>query len=183
MRGLLPDLPSAHPLGELLPAIYRADPFTQDLCAALDEVMATVLTTLDNFPAYLDPDTVPVDMLPWLAQWVGVRLPAVLPGDHHRSTVRSAAERYARHGTRQAVQAALQALLVMPVDVLESGGAVWSADPDAALPGSPVSLCVVVVHPGPGQSVDLAEVDAALATLIPAHVAHRVDVEPPPAQT
>ena len=37
---------------------------------AVDAALAPVVSTLDSFSAYLDPATVPEDMLRWLASWV-----------------------------------------------------------------------------------------------------------------
>src|SRR4029450_10168806 len=52
MRGALDDLRSAHPLGATLPAVYREDPFTQQLCEAFDDVLSPVRSTVDKLPAY-----------------------------------------------------------------------------------------------------------------------------------
>ena len=52
MRGLVADLPSPHPMGRRLPAVYQEeDPFTMRLTEALDEVLAPIISTLDNLPA------------------------------------------------------------------------------------------------------------------------------------
>ena len=56
----------ALPLGAILPSMNREDPFAQQLCAGLDEVLAPVVMSLDAFPAYLDLATAPADMLRWL---------------------------------------------------------------------------------------------------------------------
>ena len=73
-RGHLPDLVSPHPLGERLPALYQEDSFTQRLLAAMDQVLAPVLGSLDSLDAYLDPSLAPEDFLHWLAGWLGFAL-------------------------------------------------------------------------------------------------------------
>ena len=77
MRGIVPGLASPHPIGGTLPGLYADDSFAQRLCEGLDELLAPVLATLDCLPAYLDPGTAPLDLLEWLAGWVGI---AVAPG-------------------------------------------------------------------------------------------------------
>ena len=77
MRGIVSGLASPHPIGGTLPGLYADDSFAQRLCEGLDELLAPVLATLDCLPAYLDPGTAPLDLLEWLAGWVGI---AVAPG-------------------------------------------------------------------------------------------------------
>ena len=55
MRGLVPGLASPHPLGPALPAIYQEDDFAQSFLTAFDDVLAPIFSTVDNFPACLDP--------------------------------------------------------------------------------------------------------------------------------
>ena len=71
MRGTIPGLGTPHPLGSGLPALYLEDDLAQRLLAALDEVLAPVLCTLDNLDHYLDPSLAPLDFVEWLAGWVG----------------------------------------------------------------------------------------------------------------
>ena len=63
-RGRSPALPSPHPLGPdaagALPGRARS---SRRFCDALDEVLAPVVSTLDNLPAYLDVATAPDDLL------------------------------------------------------------------------------------------------------------------------
>ena len=72
MRGMIPELLSPHPLTETLPSLLREDPFAESLCASFDELLAPAILSLDTFVPYLDPETTPDDMLPWLAQWLGL---------------------------------------------------------------------------------------------------------------
>ncbi|MGW2847530.1 hypothetical protein ACWC5G_21895, partial [Streptomyces sp. NPDC001274] len=65
-RAAVPGLPSRYPIGGLLPALYADDDLAQRFTAGLDTVLAPVLSTLDNLPAYFDPALAPADFLPWL---------------------------------------------------------------------------------------------------------------------
>lgn len=178
MRGTVPDLPSAHPLGETLPGLYRDDTFTQSLCAALDEVLAPVLSVLDNLPAYLDLAMAPEDLLPWLARWVGISMDAALPGPRQRELLRAAASLQGWQGTARGIELAVEALLGVDVEVLETGAASWSSDPRAALPGTPGAQVLVRVNAPPGAAIDPELVETVVAAVVPAHVAHRVEVRP-----
>lgn len=177
MRGRVADLPSPHPLGETLPGLYRDDPFTQDLCAALDEVLAPVLCVLDNAPSYLDLAMAPEDFLPWLACWVGMAMDSALPGPRQRELLRAAASHQGWQGTARGIELAVEALLGVDVQVYESGGTAWSTDPSADLPGTPGAQVLVRVVAPPGTNIDADLVTVVVATVVPAHVAYRVDVQ------
>ncbi|HEY3002284.1 MAG TPA: phage tail protein [Kribbellaceae bacterium] len=175
MRGPL-EVRSAHPLGETLPAVYREDPFTQRFCDGLDAVLAPVLSTLDNLPAYLDLGTAPEDLLPWLAHWLGL---AVDPGHdpvRQRELLRSTSELHGWQGTRRGIELAVAALLGVRAQVVESGGASWSTDAADPLPGEATPAVVVRVFPEEGRQVDPDRLNALVASLKPAHVVHRVQI-------
>ncbi|NEC21477.1 phage tail protein, partial [Streptomyces parvus] len=86
-RAAVPGLPSRYPIGELLPALYADDDLAQRFTAGLDTVLAPVLSTLDNLPAYVDPALAPADFLPWLASWVGVEADPAWPVELRRAVV------------------------------------------------------------------------------------------------
>lgn len=176
MRGTVVDLPTPHPLGETLPGLYRDDPFTQALCSALDEVLAPVVSTLDNLLAYLDLATAPEDLLPWLSQWVGMAIDAQLPGSRQRELLRAAASLQGRQGTARGIELAVEALIGADVAVFESGAAAWSNDPRAGLPGRAGAEVLVRVTAPPGFTIDADLVAAVVASVMPAHVAHRVEI-------
>jgi phage tail-like protein len=178
MRGAVDRLPSPHPIGEILPSAYRTDQFTQQLCASFDEVLAPVISALDNLPAYLDLGTAPEDILPWLAHWLGL---AVDRGDNplrQRELLRSTRDLHGRQGTRLGIELAISAVLGVRTEVVESGGASWSVDPNDPLPGEALPAVVVQVFPVAGQEIDEDRLRDAVAALKPAHVIHRVQVVP-----
>jgi phage tail-like protein len=95
---------SPHPLGESLPALYADDSLAQRLCQGLDEVLAPVLATLDCLTAYLDPATAPIDLVEWLAGWVGVAVAPEMPDRRRRLLVAAAAQLYVWRGTPSAIR-------------------------------------------------------------------------------
>lgn len=178
MRGTIPGLPSPLPLADTLPGLLRADPFAESLCASLDEVLAPVLLCLDGFPAYLDLGTAPEDMVEWLAQWLGITVDPNAAPAQHRQLLKSASELHALRGTRRGLELAVEAEFGVPVQVVETGAASWSAQPGGELPGEPVPAVVVVARPQAGQDVDIERLDAVVSAIKPAHIQHRVQVAP-----
>lgn len=179
MRGAVPGLTSPHPLGDTLPGLYADDAFAQALCAGLDEVLAPVVSTMDNLPAYLDLGTAPDDLLPWLSRWVGMSMQAPLPVDKQRELLRSAVAMQGWQGTTRGLHLVLESLFGAYAVVTESGASTWSTDPDAALPGDSTPSVSVRVRPRAGQTLDVDQVEAVVAAVIPAHVLCRVEVEQP----
>jgi phage tail-like protein len=176
MRGPIDSLGSPHPLGLTLPGIYQSDPLAQRLCASLDDVLAPVLSTLDNISAYLDVSTAPADFLPWLGRWLG------MPGDggqwpeRQRELLRSMSELQGWQGTKGGIEAAVEALVGVHTEAIESGGSASSMDPGAPLPGEPTPAVVVRVFPNVGQEVDEVRLRAIVRAIKPAHVVDRVQV-------
>lgn len=178
MRGTIEGLASPHPLGGQLPAMFLADPFAQQLCAALDEVLAPVLATLDSFPAYLDPATAPEDDLAWLAGWLGMTVDNNQPEGRRRDLVAAGVELLSRRGTVQGLRDAIRAYLDLEVDISEPGGAHWSSTSGTPLPGTRGGELVVRVPVTDPASFDVRRLDAVVAAVVPAHVRFRVEVVP-----
>ncbi|MFE2410254.1 phage tail protein [Kitasatospora sp. NPDC059408] len=182
-RGPVPDLPSRHPLGAQLPGVYADDGdgagenlFLQRFTGALDEVLAPVLCTLDNLAAYFDPRLAPPDFLAYLAQWVGAPSGPDLPPERRRAAVVHAAALHAVRGTRAGLAAQLRLVFGVEPEIDESGGARWSARPDAALPGEAAPRLVVRLRVPDPAVVDLRAVRELVAANRPAHVPFTVEV-------
>jgi phage tail-like protein len=177
MRVLVPDLGSPHPLTETLPSMLREDPFARSLCESFDDLLAPVLLTLDTLDSYLDPLMTPEDMIPWLAQWLGLGAELTIKEDRQRDELKLAAALNATRGTRRCIEEVLRNALGLPVEVSESGGARWSPSPGGDLPGNGEDTITVVVRPAAGVDVDVARVDALVRSVKPAHVRHTVAVQ------
>ena len=176
-RGRLPDLVSPHPLGERLPAMYQEDSFTQRLLAAMDQVLAPVLGSLDSLDAYLDPSLAPEDFLHWLAGWLGFALDELWPLERRRASLVEATTLYRVRGTAGGLAGYVELLTGGSVEITESGAAGYSTVTDAPLPGSPAFELVVRLRPPAGApDLDLALLDALVKAAKPAHVVHRLEV-------
>src|SRR3954454_1170724 len=140
-RGHVPDMVSPAPMGPTLPGLYQEDEFTQRFMGAFDEVLAPVMSTIDNFSAYLDPALTPEDFLDWLAGWVGVLLDETWPIERRRAFVAIASQLYKTCGTAAALAAQVRLFTASDVKIEESDGSAWSPYDAAEAPGSP-DLCV-----------------------------------------
>ena len=182
MRGLLPGLPSPHPLAEMLPGIYREDDFVQRFCDGLDDVLAPVLVTLDCLPAYLDPGTAPPDVLEWLAGWIGLVFEGRDPQERRRMLMRSTVDAHGLRGTAEGIRRAVRAAFDVDPEIEESGAVGWSRDPAAPLPGAVPATLVVRLRVGDPAAVDVDRLDSVVRMVTPAHVVHRVEVLPRPGE-
>jgi phage tail-like protein len=176
MRALIDDLPTPAPLATILPSMLREDPFARRLCSGLDEVLAPVLLSLDSFPAYLDVDTIPEDMLPWLAQWLGVSVDPSRDTSGQRELVAQAGELHLARGTRAGITLAVRTALGIDVAVSETGAAAWSPEAGGVLPGEAVPRVVITVPATAAAGLDPERLDAVIRSAVPAHVRYRVQV-------
>ncbi|MFJ5548498.1 phage tail protein [Streptomyces sp. NPDC093225] len=172
-RRLVPGLPSRYPLGLQLPAVYAEDDNAQRITEGLDEVLAPILTVLDNLAAYFDPRLAPADFEALLGAWVGAEGPAA-PG-----TVLAHARRGTAAGLAEGVRAAFG---VLP-EIEESGATTWSATARTPLPGAAAPGVTVRLRVPDPAAVDAAAVTAYVAGARPVHLPFRVEVvrtDPPP---
>lgn len=177
MRGLVPELPTPFPLGSTLPGLYHADTVAQSLCTALDEVLAPIVMTIDGLTAYLDPDTTPADMLGWLASWLGLTLDDNQPAQRQRELVRQGVELLRWRGTARGVRDAVAAAFGSTPTLQETGGASWSSEPGARLPGSAPARLVVRMDVSDPDDFDVRRLDALVTAVKPAHIPHEVRVQ------
>jgi phage tail-like protein len=175
-RGTVDGLRSAHPLIDLLPGVYVEDVMTRGLTEGLDTVLAPVFLTLDCLEAYVSPGQTPEDFIPWLASWVGVTVADSWSAERKRDVVATAVRRHRDRGTRHGLKAQVELLTDGEVEIHDSGGTVWSDDPDVEPPGDPEpSLRVVVRVPDPG-AVDVDRLRAEIREARPVHLPFTVDV-------
>lgn len=178
-RGLVPDLPSPHPLGVHLPALYQAkDPLALGLAAAFDRVLAPVFASLDNFEAYLDPKVAPADFLDWLAAWVAVSLDGSWTLERRREFVARATALHRVRGTAHGLRSYLEVITGGEVEIEESGGTAWSTVAGEPFPGRAGFELAVTLKADGAATIDTDHLDALVAAAKPANVRHRVTINP-----
>jgi phage tail-like protein len=161
-----------------LPGMYQEDPFARDLTAAFDEILAPVVSSLDNLPAYLDPALAPEDFLEWLAGWVAALVDESWPLEQRRRFVAQAASLHRRRGTLGGLREHLRIFTDGEVQVEESGSAAWSPTPGTTPPPARPPHVHVRVIVDQGAAVDPVKLDALVAAAKPAHLSHSVEVVP-----
>jgi phage tail-like protein len=176
--GTVADLATPHPIGELLPAVYSEDDFTQRFTGALDEVLAPVLSTLDCLDAYLDPSLAPTDFVDWLAGWVALPLGEGWSIERRRRLVAAAVALHRRRGTRGGLADLVALVTGGQVEVSESGGCAASPQAGGDLPGQAQPYLRVRVRVSDPAGVNLVRLTDLVAANKPAHLPHTVEVVP-----
>lgn len=176
MRRGLEGLDTPYPIGTLLPALFQEDPLAMQWTAALDEVIAPAISTLDCLAAYLDPMLAPEDFLHWLAGWLGTVLDENWPLERRRAAVAESVRLYRVRGTAEGIRALVELATGGQVEIAESGAVGWSAAPNAALPGEPRARLSVRVTVPEGAAVDAAALERLIVAEKPAHVPHSLEV-------
>lgn len=175
MRGTTTDIESPYPIGSFLPAVLQEDEVLMRFTAAVDFLLAPAISTLDCLAAYVDPALTPPDYLGWLAGWVGAALDERWPVDLQRAAISRAVELQRRRGTVEGLREQLELIIGGPVEITDTGGVTWSAEPVDDPVQEIVPRVVVVAH---SNTVDLATLDAAVDAAKPAQVAHEVRIAP-----
>lgn len=175
-RGLVDDLRTSRPLGEMLPALYHGDDFAQRLTSSFDVALAPVIATLDDLDAYLDSQLAPSDFVEWLATWVGLLVDETWSLEMLRRLVAQAVELYHWRGTVRGLVELVGIYTDGTAEVIESGGTGWSARPDSEMPGDASHAVTVRISVGDPSSVDLRRLGAVVSSAVPAHIACTVEV-------
>ncbi|GAA1942440.1 phage tail protein [Kitasatospora viridis] len=176
MRRAVADLDTPYPIGGLLPAVFQEDRLAMRWTAALDEVLAPVISTLDCLDAYTDPLLAPADFVRWLAGWLGTVLDENWPLERQRAAVAHSVRLYRGRGTVEGLRALIELVTEGRVELAESGGIRWSAAPNTPLPGEDRAwFSVKVAVPDP-SAVDVAALEELISAEKPAHVPHRLEV-------
>ncbi len=164
---------------ERLPSLYQDDDLARRFTAGLDEVLAPVLSTLDNLYAYFDPRLCPPDFLSWLAGWVGIELDDELPDSVRRDVVAHAAGWQRARGTAAGLIEQLEWLTGVTVDIQDEAAVTWSLTPVPPRPqdSSPAPRVRVLVDAS-AATVDVERLQALVDTSVPAHVVATVEVQP-----
>jgi phage tail-like protein len=178
MRGATDGLVSPFPLGLELPSVYSEDSMALRFTAALDDLLAPLLSIMDCLSAYFDPALAPADFVAWLGGWVGAEVTGEEPEDTLRRMVAGAAAAHRLRGTAHGVSEVVRLAFGVVPEIEESGGASWSARPRGAFPGEPVPRLVVRLRVPDPAAVDLARLERLVASVRPAHVPCLVEVVP-----
>jgi len=175
-RTGIPGLASPRPLIGVLPSLYQEDEFAARFTGAFDEILAAVISTIDNVPAYLDPALTPEDFIDWLASWVGVLLDETWPIERRRAFVAEATDLYRHRGTARGLAHHIRVFTSGDVQIVESGAAAWSPESGAAAPGTGDFTVNVRLRVPASTTIEESSLDALVAAAKPAHMRHTIEV-------
>lgn len=164
------------PIAERLPSVYLDDDFTIRFTAALDEVLAPIILTLDCLADYLDPRLAPDDFVAWLAEWVAFPVDESWSAGQRRELVAHAVQLHRWRGTKRGLAEHVRLLTGGEVDVADSGLCAWSDRAGGPLPGDGPPQVLVRVRVADVRAVDQRQLRQAVVELVPAHVRVAVDV-------
>jgi phage tail-like protein len=170
-RRLVEGLRTPFPLVNAVPPMLAEDPFVQRMLPALDDVLAPIISTMDCFPSYLDPEIAPMDMVMYIASWLFPNIDEEWGEDALRHALATAVSRSGWRGTSHGLEMALVPYEAASVTIEDSGGVTVSttATDPSTWPDAPEPRVTVRFTPA-GNEPDAAErVAKVIQTLVPAH--------------
>jgi phage tail-like protein len=160
----------------MLPALFQEDDFAQRFVAGLDDVLAPILCTLDNLPAYFDPELAPPDFLDWLTTWLRVTVEEGWSVERQRRLMSQAVELYRWRSTVHGLRKMVAVYTGAHPEVTESGGVAWSGVPGGAVPGARVPYLKVRVRLTRPSELEIRHLNALIMAAKPAHIPHTLEV-------
>ncbi len=147
-----------------LPVTMAGEEFFGRFVRIFQTIGTTLFDDADNIDHVLDITVAPVEMVRWLASWIGMTsLDESLPEDLQRRIVSSAARTLAWRGTARGLRTYLELVTGTPVQV-EEGGGIWEAGE------APVDTAWVKLHLDSTGTLGESELVAAVRDEVPAHV-------------
>lgn len=181
---------------QLLPALYAEDELMGRFLMLFESFVAPIEQIIDLLPYYFDPRIAPVDMLPWLASWVGLVLDERLPEKRRRRLLLAAARLFRQRGTRQGLTEYLEICTEGRARIVEHRSSNLHLSGTARLgPGIalgrgnvPHTFTVTLRLPPASTSVDAAErerreaerrhlIEGILSAEKPAHTRYTLHIE------
>jgi phage tail-like protein len=89
---------------------------------AFEDIIDTIDGHIETQPHVLDPTVAPLEMVRWIAKWVGFEVSPSLPSDRQRQLALAAGEVVRWRGTNRGLTALLEAFTGAEVTVADRGG-------------------------------------------------------------
>jgi phage tail-like protein len=171
-RGLVDGLRTPFPFIDAVPPMLADDPFVQRMMPAFDEVLAPIISTLDCFPSYLDPEIAPMDMVKYMASWLFPNYEDQLSEEGLRHALGTVVERSGWRGTARGIKEALATFDLASIDIQDSGSTVVSTTPTdpATWPDVAPPTVKIVCVAGSNATMNDDQIAALVRNLVPAHV-------------
>ncbi|MDE0975619.1 MAG: phage tail protein [Candidatus Nanopelagicales bacterium] len=177
-RKFIEGLNTPFPMVNYTPSMLAEDPIVQLLLGALDEVLAPIISVLDCYDAYLDPQLAPLDFIDYMSSWLLVSQVEYWTEETRRASLASTVPRSKWRGTVISFEERINSLFGVSVLVTDSGKVIANSqftDPD--LWEESASPAVLVAVPKSSDAfVSLEMIREALQAVLPAHVALEIRV-------
>jgi phage tail-like protein len=110
---------------EHLPPVYResgrAEDFTERLLALFDSILADIDSSIEKFPALLDLEHAPDEVLPWIGKLLDVAYDPRWSTKVRRRVLRTIPSLYAKRGTRHGLRNAIELVFGVSCGIEELG--------------------------------------------------------------
>ena len=97
---------------DLMPQVYRENPdaedFSERFLSLFDASIADLDAAIERYPALLDPDGIPAEVLPWLGAFIDVSLDSSWTTERRRAVLRSVPGLYRKRGTVDGLKEAVE---------------------------------------------------------------------------
>jgi phage tail-like protein len=115
-----------------LPAVYHDNPaaisFGERFLALFDSAVEDIDQVIERYPALLDVDGVPQELLPWLGTFLGVAMDSGWSPERRREILKAVPDLYRRRGTPAGLGRALELVLGVTPAIDETAlGRPWGA--------------------------------------------------------
>lgn len=131
VRRVRLDFPRATSL-DLLPAVYRDNPdaedYTERFLSIFDSSVADLDAAIERYPALLDPEGVPEEVLPWLGSFLDVTFDRAWGAAQRRAILKAVPELYRLRGTVEGLSLAVRLVFGFdPVIQEQAAERMWGA--------------------------------------------------------
>lgn len=178
-RALVPGLQTPFPLRDYTPAMLAADPVANIFLEIFDEILAPIISTLDGYFAYLDPDLAPMDFVDYMSTWLLVSQEQGWNESMKRQALGSAVDRSQWRGTSKSIADRVTELFGGSCSVSDSGEVITDRDfnEPSTWPEASAPQVTVTFIPTDGSTVNEIDIRDALQSVVPAHVEFVLTVE------
>lgn len=104
---------------QFLPSIYADDVLMGRFLMLFESFWKPTSQKIDNIASYFDPNLTPPGFLPWLANWINLKLDERWPETKRRALLKMAAQLYRQRGTRAALQTYLEIYVGVRPQIIE----------------------------------------------------------------
>ena len=164
-----------------LPSIYSESEFLGRFLLIFESVLGPIEGIVNNLAYYLDPNTSPEELLPWLASWMRVGLDHNMPVERQREMVKSAAFLFEWRGTRRGLREYLRLFTGVAPKITEDFGGFALGEGSqlgrtTVIGGGNPHAFTVTFEVADPSSINMTQVENIIESEKPAHTSYTLRV-------